>query len=634
MGAIFGLVNTSPTLAEPSLKAMAEALALIPADCADHWVQGSVGLGVRGRAFAKTLDIDEFLFEASYQEGGFVVVSDARLDNRAELLSKLALTDTARQTGTAELLLLAYLKWGESCCEYLLGDFTFAVWDIRRESLFLARDQLGIKPLFLYRGKDFFGFSSDVEGLLVIGQTGPSVCRDAVAHYLGQGELYSDTLTFFNGIEKLPPATWLRLSMRGEKTRRYWNPAAQQANKDIDFDTAVQSLHSLLQDAVSKRVTARGPVAAHLSGGLDSSAIVALAAGERDDKKCRLTTWSWMRSPCSPQERQDSEWRLANVVAVHCDVEHHFTDFASGELQRVLQDEALLANDSTDLWYEYSARSKAANTGTRTVLCGWGGDQFISHFGIYTHAQAFWRGGEYRATLRRLYQQSLSAAPGRRWRRMLGKCYRHLLLPLWPLHSRAVSRVLRTNYLRFATADTVACAVSAGVDRKRFYRGFTSRGMQLSELHDGHLLNRIESWAVLGNRQGLDYSYPLLDRRIVEFALGLPAHFYFCDGISRRIFREAIKSILPEEVWAQGLQTEPNRVAETPELLGPVINELLKAVANYSSEFVDIPALEAAFTELRDRDSHDVQQVRIPGETILKSLLVVQLEARFGVQSD
>lgn len=620
-------------MAEPSLKAMAEALVLIPADCADHWAQGAVGLGFRGRAFAKTTDVSEFLFDASDQEGGFVVVSDARLDNRAELLDKLELTDRARQTGAAELLLLAYLKWGESCGEYLLGDFTFAVWDKRRESLFLARDQLGIKPLFLYRGKDFFGFSSDIEGLLVISQTPPSVCRDAIAHYLGQGELYSDTLTFFDGIEKLPPATWLRLSMRGEKIRRYWNPATRPVDRDIDFDAAVQSLKSLLQDAVSKRVAASGPMAAHLSGGLDSSAIVALAARKRDAKKCRMTTWSWMRSPRSPQERGDSEWHLANLAAAHCGVEHHFTDFTPGELLRILQNEALLVNDSTDLWYEYSARSKVANTGARTVLCGWGGDQFISHFGIYTHAQAFWQGGEYRATLHRLYQQSLSAAPGRRWRRMLGKCYRHLLLPLWPFYSRAVSRVLRTNYLRFATADTVACAVSAGVDRKRFYRGFTSRGMQLSELHDGHLLNRIESWAVLGNRQGMDYSYPLLDRRIVEFALGLPAHFYSCDGISRRIFREAIKDILPEEVWAQGLQTEPSRVAETPQLLGPVIEELLKVVASYSSEFVDIPALEAAFTELRDGASHDVQQVRIPGETILKSLLVVQLEARFGLQS-
>lgn len=635
MGAIFGLLSTGATSVAASLQGIASALQIIPADVVGQWSQDSVGLGVRGRALDKTVELTEFLWRENNRGESFVVVADARLDNRIELLAKLGLAEA--QPSTAELLLTAYKRWGESCSEHLLGDFVFTVWDARRKTLFLARDQLGARPLFIYRGDGVFGFASDFEGLFSLTGAAPQVCRDAVAHYLGQGELYSDTLTFFQGIEKLPPATSLLLELDkglgSERKRRYWNPGRLSRYKDKDINWAVQSLRDLLKDAVSTRLPKSGPVAAHLSGGLDSSLVVALAAREVEPKPDRLQTWTWLRAPRSAGEENADEWQLGRLVAAKYGLHHHFVEFGPDELSSVFKGQALAANDSTDLWYEYPARKAMAATGARVVLSGWGGDQFISHSGHHVQAQSFWLNGEYRAVLGDFYRRSLAARKGRRLRRMIGLCYRQLLRPLSPFHDRAMSQALGRNYLRFSRADIASRARLAKVTRRRFYRGISGCELQLSELKAGHLLNRIESWAVLGNRQGLDYSYPLLDRRIVEFSLRLPAHFYYQQGVTRYIFREAMQGLVPDNVRAQAAQVEPHRVAELPQLLAPAIEKLLEASKNTRSDLVDMPAIRAEFHRLTELGLNDLEQIRMSGEIILKSLLVVQLEARFGLQS-
>ncbi len=632
MTAVFGFYHWSQSPCEPNiLESMAVALEIIPADVFQLWDNDQGGMGCRGRAnSARPANINDYLFVDQHSGDALAVVANARIDNKPELAEKLKLSEgELKGMGTAELILCAYKAWGESCCEHLLGDFVLAVWDGRSKSLLLGRDHIGIKPLFYSSCNGRFVFANDIAGVLAGLDNPTPLSRPAIASYLGQGELYSKKLTFFEDVKKLPPATTLIVSSGGDaRERKYWRAEDVSPTRCGDMGEVVLRLRRLLESAVNCRLPSKGPVAAHLSGGLDSASVVALAARALADKAENLQTWSWMRSPVKDEERADPEWRLGQLVADFYNLQHHYTELDSTVLLKTWESDVLARNDSVNLWYEASVRDDVRTSGARVILSGWGGDQFISHGSYCAYAELFWS-GNFSFVLTQF--MSLARESNRPIWRMLGLCYRRIFRPVLPFHPVMMGRALRVNFLKFAKTSLIAKARDMRVDKRTFYRGFKTREMQLSYLNDGHLLNRLESWAVSANRAGLEYCYPLLDKRIVEFSLGLSPAMYCHKGMSRYLLRAAMGADLPDDVREQRGGSEPNRVGQLLPIIVEAVLKWREANAGQESALVEIEQVRGAVDGFSQLERAELELLTSQGQAILKSFLVVQLEQGAGL---
>ncbi|MDO9372062.1 MAG: N-acetylglutaminylglutamine amidotransferase [Gammaproteobacteria bacterium] len=182
--------------------------------------------------------------------------------------------------GDTEVILKAYAAWGERCVERLHGMFAFAVWDSKKQTLFLARDRLGIKPLYYAQHKKHFRFASTPQALLAAGEVDTRIDPVALHHQLTLHAVVPAPHTILQGIRKLAPATTMTLDARGGiTTRRYWQLNAQRPAQEKSEHEWIEAVHQSLRAAVEKRrMVADVPVGVLLSGGLDSSLIVALLA--------------------------------------------------------------------------------------------------------------------------------------------------------------------------------------------------------------------------------------------------------------------------------------------------------------------------------------------------------------------
>ena len=180
--------------------------------------------------------------------------------------------------GDSEVILKAYHAWGERCPERLHGMFAFAVWDSNRRELFLARDRFGIKPLYWTRAGGAFRFASATQALLAAGGVDSAIDPVALHHLFTLHAVVPAPRTILAGVRKLAPAHWMRVDARGERTEgRYWRLEATRPAEPWSEPQWLEAIHTRLRQAVKKRSeVADVPVGVLLSGGLDSSLLVAL----------------------------------------------------------------------------------------------------------------------------------------------------------------------------------------------------------------------------------------------------------------------------------------------------------------------------------------------------------------------
>jgi len=175
-----------------------------------------------------------------------------------------------------EVLLTAYMEWEEECLQRLNGIFAFAIWDENRQRLFLARDRLGVKPLFYRHSGNSFMFGSELKAILANSEVNVEIDREGLAEVFGLGPSRSPGHGIFKGINELRPAHALLFSRDGLKIWRYWNVKSEIHTDSLD--ETVEKVRFLLTDAVTRQLVSDVPVCTFLSGGVDSSAITAIAA--------------------------------------------------------------------------------------------------------------------------------------------------------------------------------------------------------------------------------------------------------------------------------------------------------------------------------------------------------------------
>ncbi|MDR9792599.1 asparagine synthase (glutamine-hydrolyzing) [Aeribacillus sp. FSL K6-8210] len=280
-------------------------------------------------------------------------------DIRKELLKK---GYTFRGHSDTEVLLASYMEWKEECVHHLNGIYAFAVWDSADEKLFIARDRLGVKPLFFYENNGNFLFASEIKALLANPEVDALLDQEGLQEIMALGPSRSPGSGVFKGIEELRPAHALSFNRDGLKIWRYWNVKSHP--HEDSFEETVEKVRELLIDAVTRQLVSDVPLCTFLSGGLDSSAITAIAARTFEKEgKGHLHTYSIDYEGNSEYFQQSEFQPNADAYWIHLMKEsfqtiHHECIMTQEELVSYLQEAVEVRDlpgmadvDSSLLWF-------------------------------------------------------------------------------------------------------------------------------------------------------------------------------------------------------------------------------------------------------------------------------------------
>jgi asparagine synthase (glutamine-hydrolysing) len=497
-----------------------------------------------------------------------LISADVRLDNRAELAAKLQIDNALlAQLGDSQLILAAYWRWGEACLPQLLGDFAFIIWDGPQRKLFCGRDALGVKPLYTYERPDLFLAAGDVRALVAHPQ-GPR-CPDvqSLAYYFEEYMLADPARTYLEQVRVLLPAHSLTVGTSQSVLRRYWFPDQIATRQIASLEQAAEELRALLEDAVRVRLRRVEGVVAHMSGGLDSTSVAYLAARQLAVAGESLATYSWQ-----PVTREDailatSEYaplqaalRPANLI--HANIAHTTVNLTAADFAQDIALDICL-HHSQNFVYEAVVRQTARRQQVRVILSGWGGDELITSHGAGYVKEMFWRG---RWDKLAAFLRARPAPRGKNpLRHHLGTLFRNIVtepLPRLPLGAATTEKHTRLPAYLVPSAPELAAHLAHLPPIAYPRRSRQMREYRLALLRYGHLHRRMESWAAGGADEQIVYRYPLLDRRVVELALALPAEAFVHGRHRRYLMRRAMSGILPDEVcWGQS-KLEPVRVEQ------------------------------------------------------------------------
>ena len=563
-----------------------------------EWTGKGVGLGFRSRPGATGGQALRFDMEA-----GLACVADVRLDDRETLCATLGVPQPDRAAlADGDLILRAYLRWGAECPTHLLGDYAFAVWNARTRTLFCARDHVGARPFYYATLAEGFVFASAVEAVLAAPGVSDALDEATVAASLTRIGLTTPTRTFFQAVRKLPPGHTLTVdfgSRGGARLQRYWRPEHTPRARPASDDAYAAELLDLYAKAVRARLRGPDPIGAHLSGGLDSSSIVVLAARElRRQGRPLPLAFSWLPAlgaePPSASDRP--EYARIDAVAAREQVPVFHRSPSVSDMVALLSRDGTYPGVHVHL-NEAVVQRCAAQQGVRVLLSGWGGDEGISFNG---------RGYDAHLLLSGRWHTLIAASRARDnpLHRLLAGVVLRLIHPRLPGTLRRWLRGAEPLRRRWLIDPAFARRTQPLPQPAPRFVGV--RRTQLSLLQHGHLQERIEGWAASGARRGIEYRYPLLDRRVLEFALGLPAEQFRRGKWTRWVMRHALRSVLPRDIcWHPGKE-DPARLEPLLDAFAgalPVVRRMLEERVEPPARagYIDMPRLHERLDAARFR---------------------------------
>jgi len=441
---------------------------------------------------------------------------------------------------------LANLVEHEGPCRLaeLHGDFAFAHWH-RARGLLLARDHFGTRPIqYTVKPGLHAAFASLPAGLLRTGLASRMLDQACIAGY-PINEQPLPGRTYFRDIRSVQAAHTVALDARGNcRERRYWRlPLEPLLPFDTDPQDASAEILRLLDQAVRRRLPSTGSVAAHMSGGLDSTPIAILAArAVRDQgRECLAYSFQEQRGVDHHAPIIDEAPYVSEAAASEPNLRVEPIHTASS-LDTVLQGidpETLLPQAKDDP--ENAVLHHAAGHGVQVLLSGWGGDQVVSSYGTGWDGDLL-RAGHFRALLRGLKAHSRAKA------RPLHRTLASFAISQLPARLMLPYRRLRNAFPWLEYRKFIAPR-KRGIARHEYrLRHAHSRACRRAELEAWWIPYRLEMFFQLGAPHGVSYAYPMLDRDLIRYAMRLPGSLYRSEGTTRRLIRDALMGVVPERV--------------------------------------------------------------------------------------
>lgn len=441
----------------------------------------------------------------------------------------------------------------------LAGDFALCIWDPEAGQLFLAKDHLGTRPLFYTIRENGLSFASDIASLRPQCNHPDALDTHRVACFLNARSDGNLTDTMFADISRVPPATVMRFDAIGTHSREYWR---MEDTPKLRFKTDVEYYdlgRKILQQAVQQRVPRDQPIGVHISAGLDSSTIAAIAAQHCKDNALPAPIGvGWQPSaPLGETPVYDQE--LMAFCAETFGIKTQGAGIIPQDQQAFFALDPCESLCTQELVLEIGAQRVIAAENRTLMLSGWGGDQAIS-------------------------------CAGRSWRRAIVPDAVH---QLWT-RLRYGRKNQRKGFIDAAFGNTKNTSAQT--------HGQFTRPSQIAMLRLGAVQERMDCWSMYFAAQTVQYAYPLLDRRLIEFALSVPGRLYHGAEMKRNLMRQIMRGLVPDRIRLRTDKDEPARFANSINAnaaFAPELQRMLKAakLSPQRTRILDIPKVEGALEE-------------------------------------
>jgi asparagine synthase (glutamine-hydrolysing) len=562
MCGIAGIIALDPDarVSEDRLRRMKTALTHRGPDGSGLLVDGRVGLAHTRLAI---IDVARGEQPMCNEDGDIWIVFNGEIYNHAELRPALeARGHRYRTRSDTETILHLYEEMGDAVVEKLQGMFAFAIWDRRKERVLLARDRLGIKPLYYANTGTELLFASEIKSLLASGSIRPEFNQDILPEFLST-RFVSGEETFFRDVRKLLPGHVLTWSADNRlHRRRYWQLPAPAPDGMARAKAAPNDLRDRLEAAVTRHLMSDVPLGVFLSGGIDSSVLAALMA--------RTTTQQIKTFAVGFADREANELPYARMVADHIGAEHHDVTMTPKDFFATLpqalwhEDEPIAFPSSVPLFHV----AKLARDHVKVVLTGEGADEIFLGY------------NRYRVT---------------RWNQRLGRAYWALMPQMLRRHMGRATRRLPARMSRIARRSFVAlepgirelylenfAVFPAAIQRRLFRRRELldqrdpyAAEVQCYEEASGGLLDRIcrsdmQTYLVellmkqdqMSMAASIESRVPFLDDQLVEHVVSIPGDDKLPGWQTKTMLREAAADLVPPEILTRPKMGFPTPVGQ------------------------------------------------------------------------
>ncbi len=497
------------------------------------------------------------------------ITCDARIDNREELVTVLDFKGRPLSEITdSEMILASYERWGEGCVDKLLGDFAFAIWDVREQKLFCARDHFGCKPFIYYCSERIFAFASDVKALLELPGVPRSLNEGRIADYLVDDlEGIDKTSTLYQNIFRLAATTTIVVNKVQIKARQYWQPDPEREIKYKAEGDYLEAFQEVFATSVRCRLRTADKVGSMLSGGLDSASIVCMGRELllQDGKDEKLLTFSAV----SDDEKSCVEGSYLDTVLAKGHLNAH--KIRANQLSAHVPALEQFLYHSDDLFDESStnipliAYSAARQQKCHVLLDGvdglvTSGDNSyliellragrIFSFAKEAAGNVTYQKPYYRQHVRRPQLQLFLAY----WLYPLLRAY----LPVTGIRSRFAPGIASERHAEKLVAESIinpafAARVSladrvATMWQAQAPTANTSRGKHCAYLMVPFITAGLERYERLAASQSVESRHPFFDKRLVEFCAALPTIQKLSGGWTKAILRKAMSQIVPAAI--------------------------------------------------------------------------------------
>ncbi len=531
------------------LVAMRDAITHRGPDDAGEFIDENIGLGHRRLSIVDVAHGHQPMFN---RDESRVIIYNGEVYNHADYRAELEAKGYKFQTHCdTETILYLYEEYGAKCVEKLRGMFAFAVWDKRRKELFIARDRLGVKPLYYVQDAEGnLFFASEIKSILAANAVKAELNYDALPDQLANhGTSFDETL--FKNVKRLLPGHFLIWRDGDLKIQKFWDVSFEPKHEEIADADFVEEWRELFQKSVELRLMADVPLGMFLSGGVDSSAICAMMA--------RLVKEPIKTFSVGFKEREANEFEFARIVAEQFKTEHHEITITPeqffNELPNLIyhEDEPLGFIASVPLYFV----SKLAQKHVKVVLTGEGSDEILGGYGRYRKTLALLQYGEKYESLtpkflRRAVQTGVAGLPnslgGKLNRTFLSRVadIENLYFDNFAIFPKRMQEKLLTDKTRERIADRnpythlrkwLENSDAEDVLDKLLYADTKTY------LHE--LLMKQDQMSMAAS---IESRVPFLDHKLVEFTAKMPARMKIRGKTTKFLLKEAMRGILPDEI--------------------------------------------------------------------------------------
>jgi len=498
------------------------------------WTGSNAGFGYK--TFWTTPESKYEIQPVFSEDKNLVLIADARIDNRNELIEEL--NPRIKSFGIitdAELILRAYQKWGKECPKHLYGDFSFCIWDTHKNEFYASRDRMGIRQLYYYYDKKFLVFASSPGDIFTSGIVSKEINIEAVKKFL-KSENLNRNETFYKNIERLYSSHWICLSDNAHQLERYWFPEDIKTNTSISLEEATKKFSHLFDSAIQSCLRSAYPVSIEVSGGVDSSSVYSSIMSKNISEPPIEAHTIYYRGLPSDEikyvEMLEKEFtsEIVKFDINNMDFERHDLSFFYSKFPDSLH---------SGVFLEIAAKNiELKQRGVRVVLTGAGADELLGGSDLYMlhYLKKF--------KFKQIYHQLLCTKLRFKTNKSFIKYFFSVNGPFLGPMKEKINETIRSWGSNSDSKNDLYGGINLNHKIQNDY--MASFGIDFLALY---FTNWMDFSVLQGfSKDGIEVRHPFFDTRFVEFIISLPPEYLYNCGEYKNILILAMDGIVPDEL--------------------------------------------------------------------------------------